>query len=167
MRGLLYFLNHPYNWNAVKPRLGDYREAKEVLCGPDQLSNETITNHLHLVDPEAYYNIAKSTAGVQLDAETAFELLPPLLSMLYLRRTSASIIENVNGETVRVGESIPHGEWKSIELQRNALESQLYALVHCMCAGNLGADVDYRGDSYHSNNLSTKYPLPILSVNLD
>ena len=47
--------------------------------------------------------------------------------MFDLRRTSAPVITNVNGQTVRVGESLSYDEWKSMKNQRDRMESNHYA----------------------------------------
>ena len=62
--------------------------------------------------------------------------------MFDLRRTSAPVITNVNGQTVRVGESLSYGEWKSMKNQRDRMEPNHYAVAHCKYAGNLGVGVD-------------------------
>ena len=129
------------NPDAGLPNLQAYTAAKAHLVGKE-LSPEDLKNFGHLLHHESYYNIAKAQAGQHLDAETAADLIPPLLSLMYLRRTSASTVADVNGRTLAVGESIPHGEWKSIELVRGQLETDWYAPTHARCAPNLGIGVN-------------------------
>ncbi|KAL8758118.1 MAG: hypothetical protein Q9184_004019 [Pyrenodesmia sp. 2 TL-2023] len=59
-----------------------------------------------------------------------------------MRCTSDSVIPDVNGQEVRVGESLPHGEWKTIEAVRGEVGTELYARIHDACAQRLGAGTD-------------------------
>ncbi|KAL9027691.1 MAG: hypothetical protein Q9180_007290 [Flavoplaca navasiana] len=118
------------------PRLAHYSNAKAILYGTEQpLSKQIITDYIHLADPDAYYNMLDQKS----DPTQSFLLSCPC--SIYVR-TSASVITNVNRQTLRVSESIPYREWKSIEVQRDRMETNYSAVAHYKYAGNLGVGVD-------------------------
>ncbi|KAL9011615.1 MAG: hypothetical protein Q9180_009177, partial [Flavoplaca navasiana] len=116
-------VHDPNRRNTTVARLADYSNAKAIiLYGTEQpLSKQIITDYIHLADPDAYYNMLD-----QKWDPTQSSLLSCPCS-IYVR-TSASVITNVNRQTLRVSESIPYREWKSIEVQRDRIETHYYAV---------------------------------------
>ncbi|KAI4154772.1 MAG: hypothetical protein LQ341_000297 [Variospora aurantia] len=141
LSGLLRYVYPPDAGSEETVTLADYEAARDALVGR-QLSADIIHDYRRLLDPAVYYAITKTIQGQQLDAGTAYKVLPPILAIMYLRRTASTIIEDVNGQTVRVGEKIPHGEWISVELQRGPLETADYVPIYSSSAQCLGGGVD-------------------------
>jgi len=96
------------------------------------VDTESIHGFLWPPDPKALHrHAAPPVPGAQLDPDIASKLLPPILT-LFMRRTFASIITNVNGRQVRIVDDLPHGKWCYVELQASAGE---YIDVHEQAAG--------------------------------
>ena len=58
----------------------------------------------------------------QNDPATAQKLLPPIPVLCYLRRTFASVVRDVDGEDVRLGQDLPHARWTTWELEMGPQE---------------------------------------------
>ncbi|KAL8724984.1 MAG: hypothetical protein Q9181_006581 [Wetmoreana brouardii] len=87
-------------WSRFKtPQLEDYSMAADTLQ-QRLLSADDIRANRWLLDPSAFEHHTKS-AG-QLDPAVANVLIPPILSLFHLRRTTATVIPGVNGRDVRM-----------------------------------------------------------------
>ena len=61
-------------------------------------------------------------------------LSPPILGLTQLKRTAATVIENVPGKgSYRIGAEIPPVRWLTIELQMRPYELRDYAHIYHQC----------------------------------
>ncbi|KAL8752828.1 MAG: hypothetical protein Q9199_005468, partial [Rusavskia elegans] len=75
----------------------------------DKLTGVDYKRYGGLLNPFSYFNVARPTAGTSITNATAFNALPAVLTLASIRRTSNSVIPNVNGKDIRIGKSIPQG----------------------------------------------------------
>lgn len=72
--------------------------------------------------------------------------MPTILSIIQLRSTIASVIKNVDGTNVRIGDKLPHSVWHSLELATvvGPLGHKLYADIHRKCPPQLRLEIDLK-----------------------
>ena len=76
-----------------------------------------------------------------MDSQTTNRILLPILSLIALRRTFATMIENVNGVPKRIGSDVPHAIWTNVELEMEPSQLALYARLHHSAAPFLGSGI--------------------------
>lgn len=123
------------------PSSEQYAKAKAALEG-HPLNLEELKEYAWSIDPIPYLRHTGTQRGESVDPVTTSMILPPILMLMRMRRTPESVVPNVNGKDVRVGESLPQGEWKKIETVRSPGETELYERIHEACAQPMGAGVD-------------------------
>ncbi|KAL9069021.1 MAG: hypothetical protein Q9161_005779 [Pseudevernia consocians] len=73
---------------------------------------------------------------------------PPILGFIQLKRTAATVIENVPGKgSYRIGADIPPVRWLTIELQMRPLELRDYARIHRHCTRSFALGFNDVADS--------------------
>ena len=92
-----------------EPTVEDYRLAKPHVL-KRMLSEDDIDQFVWLLDPDVFKALATpDRESGMLDADLANSFIPPILGLVQLRRTSATVIENVPGKgSYRIGGEIPH-----------------------------------------------------------
>lgn len=126
------------------PPLHDYIDSQTALVGK-VLDSSDLRAHAWALNPAAFRRHgAPSKSTGQMDPLVANSLVPTILSIIQLRRTIASVIEDVDGIDVRIGDNLPHSVWHSLELGTvtGPLGHKPYADIHRKCAPKLRLETD-------------------------
>ena len=123
----------------LAPTHESYMETNEEL--DQEVNVATINRHLWLLNPETFRQWATPDPNVGfLKPSDAARFIPPILKLVQLKRTSATRITGVpNRADYRIGAEIPPVRWLTVELETNRHEMALYARIHALCTGSLGA----------------------------
>lgn len=106
LAGLLELIwKEEWQVDDADPALDDYATAKDAILQAE-FSTENFDQFIHILNPGR---------GLQMAASVATVVLPPVLTMIQLRRTLSDELE-VNGTLVRIGAQIPPYRILTVEL---------------------------------------------------
>lgn len=97
--------------------------VQEYIVAKDKVSNTTLTptainGFLWLLNPQMYRQLANPGEGGFLRAADAYQFIPPILSLIQLKRTAATEISGIPEKgSYRIKAEIPPVRWVTVELQ--------------------------------------------------
>lgn len=93
---------------------------------------------LHLLNSMVYRRYAQPAGGAQMDAQISNTILPPILTLIQLRRTMSDELD-VLEKMVKVATEVPPYRIMTVELKMNGHQTRVYKRVHSRFANMLGA----------------------------
>ena len=141
------------------PTVDDYasvytNEFEPQLNKNMMFSTDDIERNLWILNPARFEIWSWGDRNDQfMTPAVSKKVIPPILTVLQLRRTMSTVIKGVPGEEEKpIGAQIPPAKWTTVELGMSPRALEEYMITHKECESRLGGGYDekakaFRGDA--------------------